>query len=115
MRTFGKRSAVAPFLDVCLIKIIIIILNMPASKKVTQGGFVWVLSGRTKHPAKFVVPIEKQDHGGMDREEVEIQWLSTGFIETVSRNRVTVDKPTATIIILTPMKKSVKVTLLSVK
>ena len=67
---------------------------MPTFKKIARGDLVWVLSGRTKHPAKLVLPAEEQDDDGNG--EVEIQWLTTGRFEVVSRHRVTADNTTAT-------------------
>ena len=67
---------------------------MPTPKKIAQGDLVWVLSGRTKHPAKLVLPPDERDDN--EESDVEIQWLTTGGFEVVSRHRVTVDNTNAT-------------------
>ena len=50
-------------------------------KRVPRGEFVWVLSGKTHHPARLMIPRAEIEFEPTD--EVEIKWTQTGILQWV--------------------------------
>jgi hypothetical protein len=52
------------------------------------GEFVWVLDGKTLHPARLALPRNLDESHGIRLSAVEIQWTQTGFFQMVPRENV---------------------------
>jgi len=57
-------------------------------RRAPAGEFVWVLDGKTNHPARLVVPRLESDIHGTRKSKVEICWTQTGVFQWVDESLV---------------------------
>ena len=57
-------------------------------KRAPEGEFVWVLDGKTHHPARLVIPRLESNIRGTRSAKVEVCWTQTGLFQWVDEKHV---------------------------
>jgi hypothetical protein len=58
------------------------------SRRICRGEFVWAVDGKTQHPARLVVPRNKDEAAITRHSEVEIMWTNSGIFQWVEQEDI---------------------------